>query len=82
MQNYVCDTNFTGKVLNVGRTGCGKTYFTQKVAINKFFGKLKRVKWVSYVDLDDEREAKVESCFTCDVDFRYPKSIEQFEDLL
>ena len=37
---------------------------------------------VWYIDLDEEREAEIESCFSCDIDFHYPKSIEQFEDLL
>ena len=46
---------FTGNVLIVGRTGCGKTYFMQKLAVNTFFGKLKRVEWVSYSDLDEKR---------------------------
>ena len=71
---------FTGNVLIVGRTGCGKTYFMQKLAVNTFFGKLKRVEWVSYSDLDEKRET--EFCFSCDADFHYSKSIEQLEDLL
>ena len=37
---------------------------------------------VSYINLDEEREAEVESCFSCNVDFHYPKSFKQFEDLL
>ena len=82
MQNYVYDAILTGNVVIVERKGCGKTYFTQKLAVNKFFGKLKRVEWVSYINLDEEREAEIESCFSCDVDFHYPKSIEQFEVLL
>ena len=31
-----------GNILIVGSTECGKTYFTQKLAINIFFGKLKK----------------------------------------
>ena len=42
MQNYVYDAKFSGNILIVGRTGYGKTYFTQKLAINRFFGQLKR----------------------------------------
>ena len=57
-------------------------HFTQKLAVNNYFGKFKRVKWVSYIDLDEEREVEIESFFSCDVDFQHPKSIEQFEDLL
>ena len=83
MQNYICDANFTGDALIVGRTGCGKTmYFMQNLGGNKFFGELKRVEWVSYINLDEEREAEIESYFYCNVDFHYQKSIEQFEALL
>ena len=42
MQNYVYDTNFFGNILIVGRTDCGRTFFTQKLAVNIFFGTLKK----------------------------------------
>ena len=31
---------FSGNVLVVGKIGCGKTYFLQKLGLNKFFGNL------------------------------------------
>ena len=43
---------------------------------------MKKVKWVSYIELTSEREAESESCFSCNVEFHYPKGIEQFEDQL
>ena len=46
MQNYVYDAKFSSNILVVRRTECGKTYFTQKLAINKFFGHLKKVESV------------------------------------
>ena len=82
MQNYIYSAKFAGSILLVGRTGCGKTYFTQKVAVNRFFGRLKKVEWVSYTELKREREAEIESCFSCDVEFHYPKGLQKFEDLL
>ena len=30
------NANFFGNILIVGRIGCGKTYFTQKLAANNF----------------------------------------------
>lgn len=75
MQNYVYDASFTGK-------GCGKTYFTQKLAVNRFFGRFKMAEWVSYIDLSREREAEIDSCFFCKVKFHYPKSFEQFDNSL
>ena len=44
-------------------------HFTQKLAVNKFVGKLKRVECVSYINLEEEREDEVEAFFSCDVDF-------------
>ena len=75
MQNYVYHAKFSGNILIVGETGCGKTYFTQKLAINRFFGHLEKVEWVSYIELKPEREAEIESCFSCDVEFQSPKGL-------
>ena len=51
MQNYVYGVKFSLDILLVGRTRCRKTYFTQKLAINRFFGQLKKVEWVFYIEL-------------------------------
>ena len=37
---YVYDGKFSGNILIVGITECGKTALVQKLAINKFFGEL------------------------------------------
>ena len=42
MESNVCNGKFNGNILIVGRTECGKPYFTQKLEINNFFGKLKK----------------------------------------
>ena len=34
---YVYDRKFSGNILVVGRTGCGKTAFVQKLATNIFW---------------------------------------------
>ena len=79
---YIYDAKFSGNILIVGRTGCGKTALIQKLAINKFFGEeLEVVEWVSYIKLDKKREAEIQSCFYCEVNFYYPRNKEQFEDL-
>ena len=48
-------------------------HFTQKLAVNNFFGKLKKSEWVSFIKLMPEREAEIESCFQCKVEFHYPQ---------
>ena len=47
LRDIICDGTFTGNILIVGRIGFRKTYVTQKLALNRFFDKLKRVEWVS-----------------------------------
>ena len=42
MESSVCNGKFNGNILIDGRMECGKTYFTQKLPINSFFGKLKK----------------------------------------
>ena len=79
---YVYDGKFSGNILVVGRTGCGKTAFVQKLAINKFFRELNAAEWMSFIKLDKTREAEIQSCFECELDFYYPRNKEHFEELL
>ena len=37
--NKTYDGQLRGNILVVGITGCGKTHFLQKLAVNKLFGK-------------------------------------------
>ena len=46
MDNEIYDGKFVGNILIVGRTACGKTFFTQKLATNTLFVKLKKTEWV------------------------------------
>ena len=80
--SYTYDGKFEGNILVVGRTGCGKTGFVQKLALYKFFGDLIKAEWVSYVKLDKKREAQIQSCFDCQIDFYYPRNKDKFENLL
>ena len=78
MANYIYNSNFAGNVLIAGQTECRKTTFIQSLGIDNCFGTLKKVEWVSEIELD----AEIQSCFSCDVDFYYPKDKHSFEDLL
>ena len=79
---YVYDSRFSGNILVVGRTGCGKTAFVQKLAVNKFFRELTEAEWLSFTKLDKQREAEIQSCFDSQLDFHYPRNKEQFEEIL
>ena len=76
MENYTYGGKFWRNILIVGRTGCGKTTFMQKLAVNNFFGVLKKAEWVSYIPLSKTREAEIESNFSCQLDFWCPRSAD------
>ena len=80
--SYIYDGKFSGNILVVGRTACGKTGFVQRLAVNRFFGDLINAEWVSYIKLDKKREAELQSCFDCQLDFYYPRNRENFDNLL
>ena len=82
MENYVYNGKFSGNILIVGRTECGKTTFMQKLALNNFFGKLKKTEWVSGIELSKTREAEIETNFSCKVDFHYPSDEDELGDQL
>ena len=52
--SYIYDGKFSGNILVVGRTGCGKTALVKKLAINKFFGELNKAEWVSFIKLEKQ----------------------------
>ena len=57
MQKFVCDGNFRGNILVVGRTDCGKTTFVQRLAVNNIFGKLGKAGLVLEIRLSKQCEA-------------------------
>ena len=73
---------FSGNVIVVGKTGCGNTYFPQKLGLNKFYGKLVITEWVSSMNTDEERKAGTPSCFTNKVEFHSAKELDEFIDLI
>ena len=79
---YIYDGKFKGNILVLGRTECGKTSFVQKLALYDFFGKLKNAKWVSGIQLNETREAEIESNFSCDISFFYPNDVNELADLI
>ena len=64
MTSYSFDGKFSGNILLVGRTGCAKATFIQKLGINKLFGsEITDVFWVSKIFLSSEREDCIRDSF-------------------
>ena len=79
MDNEIYNWKFVGNILIVARTACGRTFFTQKLGVSNFFGKLKKTQWVSFIKLTKERETEIESCFACPVEFHL---LDEFKQIL
>ena len=52
------DGQFSGNVLVVGKTGCGKTTFLEKLGINKLFSNIVKTELIRGIDINKKREAK------------------------
>ena len=81
-KKHIYDGKFSGNILVLGRTDCGKTSFVQKLALYDFFGELKAAKWVSGIQLSESREAQIESNFSCSISFYYPNDVNDLIDLI
>ena len=82
--NYSYDGQFKGNIMVVGRTGCGKTTFTQNLGKNRMFGKdINLVFWVSKIRLSGEREDVIRESFPKQtVKFTYPNNLDDFNYLI
>ena len=58
-KKYVYDGCFNGNILVVGRTGCGKTTFIQRLGANNLFGDIIDVFGISEIILSSEREDQI-----------------------
>ena len=81
-RNDVCDGQFRGNVLIAGKTGCGKTHFMQKLAVNNFFRKIVKTEWVLSIQLTPTREAEMQASFSCDVTFHYPQTLYHLDEVI
>ena len=71
----IYDGQFYENVLVVGRTGCGKTTFLEKLGVNNFFGKIVKTEWTSGIDIDKQREAEIESYFSKEIEVHVAKEV-------
>ena len=78
----IYDGQFYGNVLVVGRTGCGKTTFLEKLGVNNFFGKIVKTEWISGIDIDKQREAEIKSYFSNEREVHVAKEQDELDSLI
>ena len=54
----IYDGQFYGNILVVGRTGCGKTTFLEKLGLNNFFGNIIKTERISGIDIEKKERPK------------------------
>ena len=62
-KEYSYDGCFNGNILVVGRTGCGKTTFIERLGAKNLFGDIIDVFWISKIILSSEREDQIRQFF-------------------
>lgn len=59
--------------LTQAKQAAEKQHLFKKQVVNRLFGKLQKVEWISQIKLSEAQEAEIESCFEASVEFHYSK---------
>ena len=78
----IYDGEFTGNILVVGKTGCRKTTFLEKLGIHNVFGNLGKTEWISGIDIDKKRKAKILLCFGNETEVHVAKEPDEIDSLI
>ena len=78
----IYDGQLYGTVLVVGRTGCGKTMFLEKLGVHNFFGKKIKIEWISGIETDKQREAEIQSYFSNETKVLIAKEQDELDSLI
>ena len=78
----IYDGLFYGNILVVGRTGCGKTAYLEKLSLNNFFGNIIKTEWISGIDIDKKRKADIQSYFCNETEVHMAKEQDELDSLI
>ena len=82
-ENITYDGTFSGNILVLDQTHCGKMSFVQNLSKNKIFGNIGSVDWISKIELSENREQQIRKTFDyASVEFHYPDDLCEFETVL
>ena len=73
---------FYDNILVVGRTGCRKTTFLEKLGLNNFFGNITKTEWISGIDIDKKRETETQSYFSNETEVHVAKEPDELDSLI
>ena len=81
-KSSIYDGQFSGNILVAGRTGCGKTTFLEKLGLYHFFGDIVKTEWISGIDIDEKREAEIQSSFSNETEVHIVKEPNELDSLI
>ena len=73
---------FSGNMLVVGRTNCGKTTFIEKLGLNNFSGDIIKTEWVSGKNIDKKREGEIQSYFKNETEVHVAEDEDELKSLI
>ena len=73
---------FSGNILIVGRTNCGKTKFIEKLGLYNFFGDIIKTEWVSGKNIDKKRESEIQSYLKNDTEVHVAEDEDELKSLI
>ena len=79
---FIYHEQFSGNILLVSKTDCGKTAFLEKLGWNKFLGELVKAEWISGIDINKKREAEIQSSFSDETEVHIVKEPEELDSLI
>ena len=56
--------------------------FLEKLGINNFFRNLVKTEWISVMDIDEKRGAKIQSCFSNKTEIHIAKEPDELDSLI
>ena len=59
-----------------------KTTFLEKLGLNNFFRKIVKADWISGIDIDKKREAKIQSYFSNETEVHVAKEQDELDSLI
>ena len=74
--------NFMVKNLVLGRTGCVKTTFLEKLGLNNFFGNIIKTESISGIKIDKKGEAEIQSYFSNKTEVHVAKEQDELDSLI
>ena len=80
--NSIYSGQFSRNILVVGRAGCGKTTFLEKLGLNNFFGDIINTEWISGIDFDKKREAEIQPYFGNETEVHVAKEQDELDSLV